>query len=184
MKRSNDLEGLLLLYQVSGHADGMRNLADRAGKFETISYIIEAAGKINVAFTASILLSDTEKCIELLSDSDRIPEAAIMARTFAPRSVFILLTLSHVSRLVSSWKDDLQKLKKPKVAESIADPSSHPNLFADFEYSLFAEDSYKKGRSRGFVPASDYEAWKDSLDIDILGRKIYLGNVRIEKQVS
>ena len=69
-----------------------------------------------------------DECITLLCDTGRIPEAAFMARTYAP---------SRVSEVVAMWKADLSKVNK-KAAEALADPSEYKNLFPDFDVALQA----------------------------------------------
>jgi coatomer subunit beta' len=165
MKRSNDLEGLLLYYQAAGNAQGLSELAAQA----------EASGKNNVAFTAYLILNEMEKCLEVLTKTDRVAEAAIMARTFAP---------SQVPRLVELWKSDLLKAKKNKVAEAIASPLTNPGLFNDFQFGLFAEDAFKRRKAKGPTPAGEYAQWKDSLDWDIVGRKIFVCELGILLDVA
>ena len=46
-----------------------------------------AAGQRNVAFVAYHLLGRTDKCIEILTAMNRLPEATFFARTYAPRYV-------------------------------------------------------------------------------------------------
>ena len=44
-----------------------------------------AAGQLNIAFVAQLLLGRTDKCIDILKSMNRIPEATFFARTYAPR---------------------------------------------------------------------------------------------------
>lgn len=75
--RSNDLGGLLLLYTSLGDKKGMERLAVMA----------RDAGRHNIAFVCMFALGKVEECIQLLCDTGRIPEAAFMTRTYAPRFV-------------------------------------------------------------------------------------------------
>lgn len=43
-----------------------------------------AAGKQNVTFLCLFLLGQTERCVQLLLESGRLPEAAMFARTYLP----------------------------------------------------------------------------------------------------
>ena len=70
-----------------------------------------------------------EECLELLCKSNRLPEAAFLARTYLP---------SHVSRIVGLWKADLAKTNK-KAADSLADPTQYGNLFPDIQEAITAE---------------------------------------------
>lgn len=76
-ERSNDLSGLLLLYSASGNKDGMMKLASKA----------KDAGRSNVSFIAYFVTGHVEECIQLLIDTNRIPEAAFMARTYMPSMI-------------------------------------------------------------------------------------------------
>jgi coatomer subunit beta' len=72
---AKDLSGLLLLYSSSGNAEGMTKLASMAND----------AGKSNISFACYLSLGQIEECIDILIDTERIPEAAILARTYLPR---------------------------------------------------------------------------------------------------
>lgn len=45
------------------------------------------AGKNNVAFLSYFITGQTSKCLELLINTNRLPEAAFFARTYAPSQV-------------------------------------------------------------------------------------------------
>jgi coatomer subunit beta' len=86
-------------------------------------------GRFNIAFVSSFLLGDVEKCIDLLLQTNRIPEAAFFARTYKP---------SQVSRIVKLWKESLA-LKRPLLSDALADPEEYPDLFPDFALGLDRE---------------------------------------------
>ncbi|KAL5648924.1 hypothetical protein ACJX0J_039733, partial [Zea mays] len=119
--QAKDLSGLLLLYSSLGDAEGIEKLASLAKEH----------GKNNVAFLCLFMLGKVEDCIQLLVDSNRIPEAALLARSYLP---------SKVPEIVAIWRDDLSKIN-PKAAESLADPSEYPNLFEDWQVALTVEKS-------------------------------------------
>ncbi|KAH7290702.1 hypothetical protein KP509_30G060200 [Ceratopteris richardii] len=123
MSKAEDLSGLLLLYSSLGNSSGMRKLAKLA----------QSKGKINVAFVCLFMLGQLEECLQLLVESNRIPEAAFMARAYLP---------SKVSEIVKLWRNDLKKINQ-KAAESLADPEEYPNLFPDWEWALKAEEKLK-----------------------------------------
>jgi coatomer subunit beta' len=150
LKKAEDLEGLLLMYQAMGNKEGINGLAVLAGK----------KGKNNVAFLCHLVLGQVEQCIEILVASERFAEAAIMARTYIP---------SEMTRLVGLWKDSLTRAGKVKMANVIADPVSHEDMFEDMSYGVFAEGMFKVNREKGCVPASDYVQWKESFEWDIVG---------------
>ncbi|RUS24376.1 coatomer WD associated region-domain-containing protein [Jimgerdemannia flammicorona] len=149
LKRAKDLGGLLLMYTASGNAKGVRELADLA----------LAEGKNNIAFAALFQLNQIEECIALLVKTDRIPEAAMLARTYLP---------SHVSPVVKLWREDLERRNRKKNAESLADPNEYENLFPDFKYALLGEETFRQARSSQ-VAAADYTDHRGHLDRDVLG---------------
>ncbi|KAI9304445.1 coatomer WD associated region-domain-containing protein [Cunninghamella echinulata] len=112
LQKANDLSGLLLFYTSSGNQSGLREVADKA----------TAQGKNNIAFTALYELGETEQVIDLLIKTDRIPEAAVFARTYAPQ---------QMSKITKLWKAHLESQNRKKIAESLADPVDYPNLFPD-----------------------------------------------------
>lgn len=63
-----------------------------------------------------------EEAIDLLIKTDRIPEAAMLARTYAP---------DQISKIVGLWKAGLESKNRKKTAESLADPKEYPNLFPE-----------------------------------------------------
>ncbi|CAD5317703.1 unnamed protein product [Arabidopsis thaliana] len=135
MRHAMDLSGLLLLYSSLGDADGMMKLAALA----------KEQGKNNVAFLCLFMLGQVEDCLHLLVESNRIPEAALMARSYLP---------SKVSEIVALWRNDLTKIS-PKAAESLADPEEYPNLFEEWQVALSLEN--RAAETRGVhPPAGDY----------------------------
>lgn len=109
---SKDLNGLLLFYLSSGDKVGLRKVAEMS---------IEQ-GKHNITFSALMSLNATEEILQLLIKTERLPEAALFARTYCPEKV---------SDVVQAWKVDLKSNGKVKVAESLADPANYPNLFPE-----------------------------------------------------
>uniref|UniRef100_A0A3B6PM65 Coatomer subunit beta' n=1 Tax=Triticum aestivum TaxID=4565 RepID=A0A3B6PM65_WHEAT len=130
-----DLSGLLLLYSSIGDADGITKLASMARE----------QGKNNVAFLCLFMLGKLEECLQLLIESNRIPEAALMARSYLP---------SKVPEIVALWKKDLQKVNS-KAAESLADPDEYPNLFEDWQIALNVEATVAPKRGI-YPPAEEY----------------------------
>lgn len=147
MKAGEDYSGLLLLYSSIGHRENMQKLAESTTQ----------EGKLNVAFMCFFLLGDVCKCIDVLCDSGRVPEAAFFARTYAP---------SEMSRVVGLWKDGLGKVNE-RVADAIADPGELPNLFQDLEYALSVESELKKHNSHN-IPASQYNDHKQDTTRDLI----------------
>lgn len=70
MTKANDLGGLLLLATSSGDVALMTSLKE----------ISMTQGKFNVAFISTLLLGNLNECLEILIETNRIPEAALFAR--------------------------------------------------------------------------------------------------------
>ena len=117
---AGDLSALLLIYTSVGNREGMKSLAEQA----------RAKGLNNIAFSALLQLQDTAGCVDLLVSTERIPEAALFARTYAP---------SQVSRVVKAWKADLEGKKRAKIAAGIADPEEDGELFENWAAAMQAE---------------------------------------------
>ncbi|KAL1551322.1 coatomer subunit beta'-1-like [Salvia divinorum] len=135
LKQANDMSGLLLLYSSLGNAEGISELASLAKEH----------GKNNVSFLCLFMLGKLEDCLQLLIDSNRIPEAALMARSYLP---------SKVSEIVSLWRKDLSKINL-KAAESLADPEEYPNMFDDWQIAFAVEAKAAETRGK-YPPASEY----------------------------
>ena len=142
LTQCRDVAGLLLLYTSTADAQALTRLAATA----------TALGKYNVAFVCHFVTRNVDACLDLLCDTDRLPEAALMARTYAP---------SRVSPILKRWKEALAK-SNPKAAEALADPNDFPNLFPDIAPALAAEklvfEEYKTA-----VESAEYEEYKDFL---------------------
>lgn len=74
-------------------------------------------------------LQAVNEILELLVKTDRLPEAALFARSYCPEKI---------SEIVQLWKADLNGKQRTKVAESLADPANYANLFPELS-SVIAE---------------------------------------------
>lgn len=110
-QRAKDLGGLLLLYTSKGDRKGLAGIAAQASKL----------GHNNIAFASYLQLGDIDECLNVLIKTDRIAEAALMARTYAPQ---------QVPKLVGLWKQELVSKGQSRTADALADPSTNPELFA------------------------------------------------------
>mmetsp|Transcript_15386 Transcript_15386/g.23181 ORF Transcript_15386/g.23181 Transcript_15386/m.23181 type:complete len:1014 (+) Transcript_15386:125-3166(+) len=146
-ERSGDLSGQLLLYASTGNKQGVAELATRA----------RDTGRSNVAFLAYFVTGQVEECIQLLVDTNRIPEAAFMARTFMP---------SMMSSILELWKKDLKSINE-KAADALADPEKYPNLFPDLQWALKVESIFKSAR-HNFVPARSFPTAKEDLNLNLI----------------
>jgi len=133
LAKAGDLAGLLLLATSSGSRTGVQDLAAQA----------QNSGSNNVAFLSYFILGDLEKCLEVLIETNRLPEAAFFARTYLP---------SQISRVVQLWKESLGKVSK-KAADSLADPAQYENLFPALHESVKTEQYIREQRKR-IIPAA------------------------------
>jgi len=145
--KAKDHAALLLLYSCQGDRAGIQKLAKDA----------EADGKTNIAFLCNFLLGELQTCLQLLCDTNRVPEAAFLARTYLP---------SQVTAMVDLWRNELKDLN-PRAAESLADPVQYPNLFPDFDYGLVAEHA-AEGTRKAARPASEYPQMAGVLSEDLI----------------
>jgi len=132
LHHAQDYAGLLLLATSAGQADQMAKLAGASEKSEIN----------NVAFYSYFLLGKLDECLDILINTNRLPEAAFFARTYLP---------SQISRVVQLWKGSLSKSSQ-KSAEALADPMQYENLFPTLQEALHAEQ-YLQVQSRKQVPA-------------------------------
>eukprot|EP01083_Nonionella_stella_P056987 149794_1 len=139
---SKDLGLLLLLYTSCGNRDGMTRLVEMA----------KEKGVYNVAFVCLFLLNRISDCISLLCEIDRIPEAAFVARTYAP---------SEIDRVVEAWRGDLNSLS-PVIAKSITRPADQPGRFPEYQSALEAEQWLKQNYYNTSHPATAYVQQKGS----------------------
>lgn len=148
---SNDYGGLLLMYSAVGNLDGMEALAKSS----------EADGKVNIAFVAYLLTGNLEACVDILTNTNRLPEAAFFARTYLP---------SRVDDIVSQWKADLYKVSS-SAAEALASPMDNNDLFPDFSVALKAEEMFMTERDmtkEHGIPSSDYQSAKHNLNLNLI----------------
>lgn len=139
LHNAQDFAGLLLLATSSGNASMVAKLAESA-KQKSIN---------NVAFLSNFILGNSQKALEVLIETNRLPEAAFFARTYLP---------SQVSRVIKLWKENVtSKTRSEKSAQALADPSEYENLFPNFDDSLKAEKFLEEKRNKsGFERAVNF----------------------------
>jgi coatomer subunit beta' len=103
-ENSSDYNSQLLFYSSCGDLDALTRVAANA----------EQNGKYNVAFQASYLIGDADRCVQILIKSKRIAEAAFFARAYCP---------SQISAVVKDWDDSLKAKKLPFEPEIITSPN-------------------------------------------------------------
>ncbi|KAH8116964.1 coatomer WD associated region-domain-containing protein [Phellopilus nigrolimitatus] len=105
-ERAGDLSALMLLLLAIGDRAGLAKLAGQA----------EEKGQNNLAFTSRLQLGDTEACVNLLVKTERAPEAALFARTYAP---------SLVPKAVDAWSAELTSKDCKKFATTAMSPTEN-----------------------------------------------------------
>ncbi|KAI0690264.1 coatomer beta [Cytidiella melzeri] len=111
-EKANDLNALMLLLLAIGDSQGLAKVAAKA----------EEKGQNNLAFAALLQIGKPAECVDLLIKTQRAPEAAMFARTYAP---------SKMPAAVTAWKLELQAKGRGKIASALADPVETPDLFAE-----------------------------------------------------
>ena len=117
---ARDLGSLLLVYSSTSDREGLASLASQAAD----------AGAHNVAFTCKWLLSDVEGCVDILTGTGRLAEAALFAQTYKP---------SLAPGVVAKWKEGLEKGKKARIARIIGVPGEDEELFPEWDEWLKIE---------------------------------------------
>eukprot|EP00123_Amoebidium_parasiticum_P009176 comp19305_c0_seq1/m.22166 comp19305_c0_seq1/g.22166 ORF comp19305_c0_seq1/g.22166 comp19305_c0_seq1/m.22166 type:complete len:898 (-) comp19305_c0_seq1:632-3325(-) len=148
MIQAKDYGGLLLLFTTAGNVQGLSKLAE----------VSRQAGRNNVTFVCLFLLQRLEDCLQLLVDTERLPEAAFFAKTYLP---------SQITRVVQLWKEALTNAGLKKAADALADPAEYENLFPDLELALQAEEQYRAVRQQP-QPASAYPSLRGEMDRNLL----------------
>merc|ERR1712232_1171086 len=87
----------------------------------------------NIAVLCHVLLGDNKAGLQVLIKAGRLPEAAFFARSYCP---------SELSGVVALWKGGLANVNQT-VADVLAYPKTHPDLFPDFDLTLQAEAAFK-----------------------------------------
>lgn len=126
-KMANDFSALLLIYTSTGDRYGLTSLSEKAA----------SAGQTNIAFACALQLGESTAAVDLLLATERAPEAALFARTYAP---------SQTSRAVGQWRSMLEGAKKGKQAAAIADPGEQAEEFGEgWEDALRREEEVRRG---------------------------------------
>jgi coatomer subunit beta' len=125
LTKAGDEVGSVLLRAMKGNAAELEELADR----------LEADSK-NVAFTAYFAAGQYGRCIDLLLQTGKQPEAAMMARAYAP---------ARMEECARKWKEALTAKGEQRIAETIALPSEYPNLFGIVPHKEDEADMGGKG---------------------------------------
>lgn len=152
--RGEDFNSLFLLQISAGDVTGLIRTAETSIKEK----------KYNIAVMCYLLVQEPRKALDVFLTAARYPEAAFFARTYCP---------SQLSRVVKYWKEDLKTVNE-QIAEIIASPSEHPNLFPGIEQTLKAEEIFQK-KQITVVSASKYMSVKEQLNFDVIDQISEMG---------
>ncbi|EFN76750.1 coatomer subunit beta' [Harpegnathos saltator] len=141
--QAQDFGGLLLSATSTGNANMIQKLGT----------IADETGKNNISFLANFILGDVDKCLDILIKTNRIPEAAFFARTYAP---------SQISSIVKLWKEKLSAVSE-KAGQSLADPEQYENLFPGYRETLKVEQ-FLREESKKKIPASAFPTVTSNID--------------------
>jgi coatomer subunit beta' len=148
---SQDYSDLLLLYTAVGNLAGMEKLAKDAN----------ANGRTNVGFVAHFLTGNVEACVDILVQTQRLPEAALFVRTYLP---------SKMDEIVALWKTDLASVSET-AAQALATPAQNPELFPDLDIGIQVEQMFLAQRDATMgvgMPAIEYPTAKGDLDLNLI----------------
>lgn len=143
LHNAQDFAGLLLLATSTGNRDMIEKLGSAA----------DDTGMNNISFLSYFLLGDVDKCLDILVQTDRIPEAAFFARAYAP---------SKISHVVKLWKEKLSEVSE-KAGQSLADPEQYENLFPGYRESLEVEKFLRQDDKKK-IPASEFPNLQVAID--------------------
>uniref|UniRef100_A0A336LNK6 Coatomer subunit beta' n=1 Tax=Culicoides sonorensis TaxID=179676 RepID=A0A336LNK6_CULSO len=131
LTKANDFGSLLMLATCSGDQKLLKSVGDEGLQ----------QGKFNISFVSAFLLGNLEECLQILIQTNRIPEAAFFARTYLPNKISYVLEL---------WRAEVDKVNK-KVGQSLADPQKYDNLFPGFHDSIKTQQYLLK--EKNLLPA-------------------------------
>merc|ERR1712187_103539 len=118
--KANDLSLLYLLCTSTNNENGLLKL-----------YKLSIKGsKFNIAFNILFYLGDVRKCVDLLVETNKIPQAAMLARAYCP---------SKIEYVTKIWKENLQSIS-PSAANALGTPQTHPDCFP--VVGDYVEDEY------------------------------------------
>jgi coatomer subunit beta' len=87
--KSKDFNSLFLYYSTYGDEEGLK----------TVSQMAEDEGKLNVAFQASFVVADIERCLNLLIKGKRFADASMFSRAYCP---------SKANDILETWGKQLK----------------------------------------------------------------------------
>ncbi|OHT09924.1 Coatomer subunit beta'-3 [Tritrichomonas foetus] len=147
LSKSNDESGLLLMRSCRGQKQQMRQSTKAELK--------------NVAFAATFACGDYDKCVSILIEEGRLPEAALMARTYAPH---------RLDECAKKWRELLEKKGETQTAQTIALPSEYPEKFPQLEIAAQKpqqeDEEVQEEEAVNEVPQTE-DINVDDMDLDV-----------------
>lgn len=128
-----------------------------AAALKVTAKLASEKGVANIAVLCYVLLGDVKAALQVLIKAGRLPEACFFARTYCP---------SELASSVALWRQDLAEVNKD-MAESLADPQKHPDLFPDFSLTVAAEKIFAAKKMQRPSPPSAYENERSTLEMDV-----------------
>ncbi|XP_074594925.1 coatomer subunit beta' [Brevipalpus obovatus] len=147
LHNASDYPGLMLLATSSGNSAMVKKLGEKA----------RSVGNNNVAFLSDFALGEKEQALQLLIDTNRLPEAALFARTYLP---------SQISRVTQLWRESVST-KSRYEKSNLADPNEYENLFPGFQEILQVE-RYLETKQKHRPLACEYNNTKPNDERDLL----------------
>lgn len=114
-ERANDTHSLFLIATAQQDEALLRKVADDATRH----------GELNLAVAALFQIPDAPAVVALLRNAQRLPEATLFARTYAP---------DLVPEVVDAWKSSLADqatTKQQQLGERLGHPRTMPHLFPE-----------------------------------------------------
>ncbi|CAA16920.2 putative coatomer subunit beta'' [Schizosaccharomyces pombe] len=101
-EKGKDYGSLVLLYTATNNHEGLKEL----------SQLTKSTKINNTAFICSWLTNQPAECVNILTSTQRYPEANLFAATYCP---------DEVKNVLPEWKVDLTKNQKERIADSLGD---------------------------------------------------------------
>lgn len=161
MKHGHDYSGLLLYYSSIQNRQKLKELGEEA----------KEKGLFNIAFSSFFQINDLEKCLALLFDSQRYPEAGIFCRTYLP---------NKIGEVLEKWNEKIEKEEEnSRMSIRVVSPINEKNS-SQFELCEKAnEEFYAKVENGTF---DDIEQFNKYYEYDIYaetssGKEINVNNI-------
>lgn len=120
LEKSGDNSGLLLMDSCIGNKKRLHKACEVTNTTNKNSLNQTQ----NVSFAAAFATRDFNQCIDILLESGKIPEAALMARSYLP---------SRIEECAKRWKQVLVSRGEELTSQTIALPSEYPEKFPELE---------------------------------------------------